>query len=180
MGHNQSKSLNPHFYNIWCIKMLENLHYDVPQFVNSIGRVAAHIFLFLFSAGVLIVSWLTVKEIVFFTFGLHFLNLLYTWLTSLIRMQNYNNAYYEKWDVNKTSAINEGRPHSPYHGRFIAVTCILVLLLFMMFLASISIPSIDLSALYSFTTYLSIIVTFLQKCFDGIVLIYSATVKVKQ
>lgn len=163
-------------FNRFFKRILGKMGYDIPiDNVNSFN-ILYFLFILIISVIVLIISYVGIEKFVLLTFMLHYLNIIYTCLMSNIEFKTYN----EKWKTKNrfyTNVAIPRIPHTPYHGRRIALSCIVALIAFMILISVF--PSVDKKTIYIIVTYMSICLNFLKNNFDALILIYHATVNIQ-
>lgn len=163
-----------HFYNKWCIYILERFEYSIPNDFPPRG-IYKHLSLIAVSLLMFIISFVSVGTIRTYVFLFHLLCLFHKWI---IIFFNKRNCEIIK-NANK-SGTKPVKVTSPYHKQFSFYTYSFIFLIFISILSVLKIQSIDSDVVYSIVVYLSILMTFIQELFDGLVVLYNASAKIRQ
>lgn len=152
--------------NGFCVLFLKKRLYIVPSnFIHQ--SITKHILLVLMPLIFLVMSLVSIENAGIYLFFFHCLSLAYK--LCIIRYKRNNLDSELSQQKNKA---NLGIIITPYHQRFKILSTILFILILIMLLALFHIIPID--ALYIIAVWLSIIVTFVQQVFDGLITIYHA------
>lgn len=157
--------------NVFCVSFLNNNLYYVPSnFMHQ--PVLKHISLVLMSLTLLIMSLVSAKDAGLYLFFFHFLSLAY----KLCILRYKRNNFDLELSQQKTKA-SQDTVITPYHLRYKNLTIILSMLMIIMLMTLFKVISND--TLYIIAVWTSIIVTFIQQLFDGLITIYHAEVQKK-
>ena len=172
MANNPNKKI--HFYNKWCISILERFEYTVSKELELRG-LWKHLGLLAVSSTMFVISFVSVETIRTYVFLFHLLCLFQKWAITYFHKRNCEKAKSQNPIGTRRLKIT-----SPYHKLSEYYMFSFLFLLFVSALSFLKVPHIDPDVVYSIVVYLSILITFLHEVFDSIVVLYNASAQTRK